>query len=112
MIPRGPYGKENEQTKIINFFFKKITKKFNIFYYLRQLKSLKIIRKSTLEKEQTKMISLISSKEYNIARKKDKKNPLSEKDKNSRNFNYFMYNYNPNSDSTEQRILNYFIEDN
>ena len=77
-------GKRNEKNKdkIMDFFFKKITKKFNVFYYLKQMKTLKIFRKSVLKNGETKLISLVSNKEYNATTMKEKKNLHNEKEKN------------------------------
>ena len=105
-------GKDSYKDKIINYFFKKITKKFNIFYYLKQIKTLKIIKNSTLKNEQIKLITLVSSKQYNVKMNEENKKTLSQEEKNSKILNYFVDAYNPEKDTPEQKILNYFIEDN
>ena len=69
------------------------------------------MKKSLLRDEDIKMINLISNIEYNVSMEKDKRNKLSEKEKNIEIFNHFMDNFNPNCNSPEQKILNYFIED-
>jgi hypothetical protein len=97
----------------MNFYARKITKKFDIFYYLRQLKILKIIQKSIFYIDQIKLLNLISNKEYRVNMKDEiNKNTLTEKEKNSKTLNYFINSYNPKVDSSEQKIMNYLIENN
>ena len=104
-------GKEKEKDRIVNFFYRKITKKFNIFYYLHQLKTLRIMRNQMIKGEQISMIKLIASKEYYVCKKEQEKG-LSDEEKNVKVLNYFMNNYNLKKVTSEQKTFNLFIENN
>jgi len=109
-------GKEkvNDTQKVINFYARKIIKKFDIFYYLKNLRTSKIITKSLFCSEIVELLDLVSSKEYRINMKNEIKdgNLNEENERNSRILNYFMNSYKPTKESTEHRIMNYLIENN
>ena len=109
-------GKEQVKNsyQILKIYVKKINKKFDMFYYLKQNKKIKILQKSMFNSEQKKLISLISNKEYriNMLDEIKIKSDVTEQEKNSNTLNYVINSYNPKLDSPEQRIMNCLIEKN
>ena len=103
-------GKISAKDKIMNFYHKKIMKKFNIFNYLKKVKTLKIMKKTILNEEQIQVIGLKTSFEYDVDLKQEISVRKTGNEKDSQILNYFMNNYNPNVESPNKKILNYLVE--
>ena len=102
-------GKLSARDKIVNFYHKKIMKKFNIFNYLKKIKTLKIIKKTLLKEEQIQVIGLKACKEYDVDFNEKMHDRKTTKEKDSQILNNFMDNYNPKEESPKQNLLNYLV---
>lgn len=98
--------------KIINFYVKKILKRFDIFYYLKKFRTLKIIKKSIFPKEQVEIMKICSNKEYNIDLRDDvhKMTESEERKIESKTLDYVLNRYNIRNNNEEQKIMNYLIK--
>lgn len=96
--------------KIINFYIKKIGRRFDILYYLKELKTLKIVKNTIFSEEKHEMIKIASNKQFKIDMREGLKDKKTSSEKDLKNLNYLLENYNPKNDTEEQRIMNNLIK--
>ena len=86
----------------------------NLIYFIiwKNLRTTDIIKKSLFSNDLVELLDIISNKEFRVDLKNEIKVNNEEKERESKILTYFMNSYKPKIDSSEQKILNYLIEDN